>query len=237
MALTVDELQAYCGAALKNARELIDESQLLLKHECYARTYFLSVAAIEETGKAVMAFMGQGRNLADPAVEAKLRANLENHPAKILNAFVPWMLAHEQNPTAFRAALERLLEYVTALRRGREPSMYVDLVPSGTPMKRPAERVRPEVATDCVALVAKCWTIAAAYLATKTPSESTSEQDRFFVLSQHKVRQILETEDFWWYYLSCVESGNWDIAGAAAAYLSEYAGKKTPFKRSEPPLS
>jgi len=67
-ALTPELLREYSGAALDNASELLAEATLLLQHGHRARSYFLAVASIEETGKALMAFDGQGRNLADPVV-------------------------------------------------------------------------------------------------------------------------------------------------------------------------
>ena len=66
--LTLKLLRAYSEAALTNANELVQEASLLYATEHLARAYFLAVAAIEETGKGLLAFDARGRNLADPAV-------------------------------------------------------------------------------------------------------------------------------------------------------------------------
>jgi len=76
---TVDLLREYSAAALHNANELLREASLLCTNGHAARAYFLAVASIEETGKALQAFDAQGRNLADSAVSAKLRRSMEDH--------------------------------------------------------------------------------------------------------------------------------------------------------------
>ena len=75
---TVDLLREYCAAALQNAGELLEEASLLYANGHAARAYFLAVASIEETGKALQAFDAQGRNLADSAVTAKLRRSMDH---------------------------------------------------------------------------------------------------------------------------------------------------------------
>lgn len=62
---TVELLKEYSDAALENAAELLQEASVLHAQGYRARAYFLAVAGIEETGKAVIAFDGQGRNLRD----------------------------------------------------------------------------------------------------------------------------------------------------------------------------
>ena len=65
---SVELLREYCGAAIQNAGELIEEASLLSVNGHAARAYFLAVASIEETGKALHALDAQGRNLGDSAV-------------------------------------------------------------------------------------------------------------------------------------------------------------------------
>src|SRR6266850_4965044 len=86
-------LKDYSLAALGNASELVAEALVLWKHRHFARAYFLAVASIEETGKAYLAFDGQGRNLSDSAVASKLRRAMEDHPQKISHAFTTWLVA------------------------------------------------------------------------------------------------------------------------------------------------
>jgi len=81
--LTPELLQQYHEAALANARALLEEAALLLRYGHHARAYFLAVATIEETGKAVQAFDSMGRNLKDSAVgpcTCTLRINTTGSP-------------------------------------------------------------------------------------------------------------------------------------------------------------
>ena len=74
--LTPALLRAYSAAALQNASELLEEALLLRDNGHMARAYFLAVACIEETGKALQAFDAQNRNMSDPAVCTKLKDSI-----------------------------------------------------------------------------------------------------------------------------------------------------------------
>jgi AbiV family abortive infection protein len=93
--LTSDLLRDYGLAALANASELMAEATLLHDHGHFARAYFLAVAAIEETGKAFIAFDGRGRKLLDPAVASKLKRALEDHRSKITQRLQPGSLQYQ----------------------------------------------------------------------------------------------------------------------------------------------
>ncbi|MEO5954540.1 MAG: AbiV family abortive infection protein [Nitrospiraceae bacterium] len=120
---TVELLREYSAAALQNAAELLEEASLLHENGRAARAYFLAVASIEETGKALQAFDAQGRNLADSAVTAKLRRSMEDHLQKIAAAFTAMLLASQDIPKAVMPAVELMIH----LKHGREPSMYTDI--------------------------------------------------------------------------------------------------------------
>lgn len=62
--------------ALKNARELLSEAQLLVENGHYARGYFLGVACIEEVGKANSAASAAGRDLANIKIRRKVQDEL-----------------------------------------------------------------------------------------------------------------------------------------------------------------
>lgn len=91
--LTSELLQQYRDAALVNAQALLEEAALLLGHEHYPRAYFLAASSIEESGKAVQAFEGLGRNLGDSAVTHRLKLQFEDHSQKVTAAFSPWIQA------------------------------------------------------------------------------------------------------------------------------------------------
>ena len=86
-------LRDHSLAALANASELVSEALVLHKHSHFARAYFLAVASIEETGKAFLAFDGQGRYFADSGVASKLKHAMEDHSQKITSAFTAWLVA------------------------------------------------------------------------------------------------------------------------------------------------
>jgi AbiV family abortive infection protein len=125
MQITADLLRTYSVSALANAGELHAEATLLCSHRHFARAYFLAVASIEETGKAFLAFDGQGRCLSDANVASQLQRALEDHPRKIYAAFIPWLIASQN----FRDSLLTAVGLMGDLRRGREPAMYTDILP------------------------------------------------------------------------------------------------------------
>jgi len=61
-------LKKLSTVSLENAEQLISEAKLLLEQNFLPRAYFLSVAAIEEIGKAYLCFEAATRNLNDSAV-------------------------------------------------------------------------------------------------------------------------------------------------------------------------
>ena len=85
---TISLLRAYREAALINASSLLSEAKLLLDHEHFARTYFLSVAGIEEVGKAAILYQAEGRNLNASDIQSRIRSEVQDHLRKITSAFV-----------------------------------------------------------------------------------------------------------------------------------------------------
>jgi AbiV family abortive infection protein len=163
-----------------------------------ARAYFLAVASIEETGKGLQAFDAQKRNLSDPAVTAKLKVGMGKHAQKINYAFSAWI---ESSQNA-REAIETAIDLMTHLRRGREPSMYSELRTDPDRAQLPRDIVRAEAARDCVSLARDCVAHAISRITDKDPPPVTRAQDRLFTMKSAQFQKILNTADFWWYYLS-----------------------------------
>ena len=120
---TKDLLLEYRDTAMKNAEKLLMEADLLYKHGHLERTYFLSVAAIEETGKAAIIHLSLGRNLQDSAVTSKIKSSLESHTEKINMAFHSSITSHNN----IQDEIMDIVELMVDLSNGREPSMYTDL--------------------------------------------------------------------------------------------------------------
>lgn len=224
--LTAALLRDYSKAALENAQALLDEAAVLLRHGHRARTYFLAVASIEETGKAFLAFDGRGRNLSDPAVETKLRRSLESHPSKINAAFAAWLMA---SPNV-RDSVMPAIDLIIALTHGREPSMYTDIDPVTGQIQRPSNVIRDVAAKDSVRLAAKCLGYAKVHIDKDAPTSRTQAEDQLFSMKSAHLQQILNTEDFWWFYIAEMQSGKVDFAASVGAYRRDYALKDRRFR-------
>ncbi len=226
---TVDLLRKYSTAALRNASELVEEASLLYAHGHMARAYFLAVASIEETGKALQAFDAQGRNLADSAVTVKLKRAMEDHSQKITAAFTAWILA---TPNV-REEVMPTVNLMIHLKRGREPSMYTEIRFDLSKVQVPTTMVRKVAANDCIRLAKSCLAHTEKHIAEKTPEPRTRAQDQLFAMKSGQFQKIANIEDFWWYYIAQLESGNQDLAQAVIQYQKQYVMKGQRFKAPE----
>ncbi|WP_322865411.1 AbiV family abortive infection protein [Aquicoccus sp. G2-2] len=226
--MTADLLRSYSAASLRNADELLVEASLLRDHGHMARAYFLAIACIEEAGKALLCFDSQSRNLADPAINTKLKANTENHGHKINYALSIWAF-FSPDP---RGALEVALKLIPHLKRGREPAMYSDLRSNPDRAQTPSEDVRTKAAHDCVRLAKDCLANAHRHVGEETPVQFTSAQGRMFTMKSAKFQGILNTEDFWWYYISHMEAGQQDIAEAVLGYERDHLKTGALFRQT-----
>lgn len=226
---TVDLLRDYCTAALQNASELLEEASLLFSNGHSARAYFLAVASIEETGKALLAFDAQGRNLRDSAITAKLRKAMEDHSQKITAAFTAMLIASPN----IRDAVMPLVDVMIHLKRGREPSMYTDIRYGESNVQIPAAMVRDVAARDCVQLARDCLVHTQNHIAKEKPEIRSRAEDELFAMKQGLFQEMANTEGFWWYYIARLESGERDFAAAAVAYQRDFVSKGIAFQRPE----
>lgn len=224
--MTAELLRSYSAAALRNADELLVEASLLRDHDHMARAYFLAVACIEEAGKTLIAFDAQNRNLSDPAVCTKLKTTMESHARKINYALSLWALSSPNQREALKVALNLIFH----VKHGREPSMYSDLRTDPDRVQTPREVVRAAAARDCVRLAENCLAHAHRHVREKTPFSFTSAQDRMFTMKSAKFQEMLNTEDFWWYYISRMEAGQQDIAEAVLGYERDHIKTGTAFR-------
>lgn len=225
--LTVDLLAAYRDAAFANAESLAAEAALLLAAGHHARSYFLAVSSIEETGKAVQAADGMRRNLTDPAVRTRLQIQFENHSNKITSAFVPWMAGS----TDLRSEAAAFAEIAMHVKNGREPSMYTDFSADGLRVVSPASVVRAVAAESCIRLCRDLLGRAREYIHSGQISPSTRAEDRFFALNQKTFLKMANTADFWEYYIDRIKGGNNALAPAAVSYHDKYLSKGLPYRR------
>jgi AbiV family abortive infection protein len=227
--MTVSLLRSYREAALSNAKELLTEASLLHDHGHKARAYFLAVACIEETGKALLAFDAQNRNLSDPAVCTKLKTDMENHAQKINYALGIWALSSPEP----REALKVALDLISHLKFGREPSMYTDLRTDPDRVQKPQGVVCATAARDCIRLAESSLNYAHRHVREKTPVKFTAAQDKLFTMKSRKLKEMMNTEDFWWYYISRAEAGQRDFAEAVLGYERDHIKTSTLFRPAQ----
>jgi AbiV family abortive infection protein len=211
-------LRQYADAALSNAAELLEEASLLGAHGHHARAYFLAVSSIEEAGKALLAFDGQGRHLADPAVTTKLMRSMEDHPSKIRAAFVGWLTSS----STVRDAVIPAIDLMIHLQHGREPSMYTEICGDTATVQFPSEVVRKLAAQDCIRLAGNCLAYTRKHVSETKPSLKASADDALFAMKATEFQKILNTEDFWRYYIAQLESGQKDFSVATVQYRNEF---------------
>lgn len=223
--LTTTLLRQYCDAALINAQDLLSEAALLLLNNHLARAYFLAVAAIEEIGKSVQAFDGMGRNLKDSAVSTKLKLQFEDHSQKITAAFIPWLIASPDLRNEIMSFVNIQIDVI----HGREPSMYTDIHFDGPRITTPKSTARPEAANNCIRLAETVLSYTIPYITAK-PKFTSRTQDEFFAMKPSVFLKMANTEDFWWYYISRMESGNKAIEDAVTEYNKKYFSKNVKFK-------
>jgi len=222
-------LKDYSSAALRNAKALLDEASLLLENKHHARAYFLAVSSIEETGKAAQTYSAQGRDLSDPGVTAKLIRSTESHSEKITAAFVAWITAGDNTRNSLLPAINLMI----SLKRGREPAMYSFVNRVSGELFEPIEVVRPVAARDCIKIATNCLAHTEAKLSEQTPTEMTAAQDKMYAMKSGKVNELLNTEDFWWYFIARLENDKKDLAAALIDYQKHYIAKNKVYAVSK----
>lgn len=225
--MKIEELKQLSEAAIENAVALGKEAALLGSHGHFARAYFLSVASIEETGKAVLAHDAQGRNLSNPAVVSKVERLLADHKSKIRGAFMGFL---RTNP---RDQVEKAVELMVALQNGREPAMYTDLSMQGI-VTRPSAVITDKNAISCVRLANDCLVTAKDNVLAHPPEIRSANEDHVFSLSQKQYSTLTRTADFWWYYIDRMETGSSNIHDAIIEYRRDFESKGRRFRPDDP---
>jgi hypothetical protein len=128
-----------------------------------------------------------------------------------------------------RKALKMSLDLIGHLQHGREPSMYSDLRTAPDRAQTPREVVRDSAARDCIRLAENCLAYAHSHMVEKTPAKFTGAQDRLFTMKSAKFQEILNTEEFWWYYISQIEADQKDLAEVVLGYERDHIKTGVPF--------
>ncbi|WP_298772201.1 AbiV family abortive infection protein [uncultured Shewanella sp.] len=226
---TVNILKDLSLASFDNAKQLIKEANLLLKNDHLARAYFLSVAAIEEVGKAYLCFESSERNLSDSAITSKIIKSIESHSNKINAAFHASILT-SKDP---KGAVEKALDLMIALKNGREPSMYTDINYIESKIYTPHYVIRDVAAKDSVRLAEYCNFTTRHYINNNEPSEKSKVDDAVFGLKANVFSNLIKKEDFWWYLIDCFENNKVNTNKIILGYHNEYGRKNKLFRVSD----
>lgn len=225
---TENILKDLSNVSLENAEQLIKEAELLIGQDFFPRAYFLSVAAIEEIGKAFICFESSVRNLNDSAITTSIIKSIENHSSKIGAAFHASILASEDS----RGAIQTAVDLMVILKNGREPSMYTDINYIDSKIYVPNVVVRDNAARDSIKLSQYCFSSTITYIKNSEPLKKTKADDAIFSLKPKTFSKIMEHEDLWWYLLDSLEKYNMSQNEIIIKYNNEYFSKNKFFKTS-----
>jgi AbiV family abortive infection protein len=224
-------LRGYRKAAVDNSRELQYEAALLLRHNHFARAYFLAVTSIEEMGKAMQAFDALGRNVRDPAVSARVRLNFEDYPKRMLAAVFHWM---QMNPEV-REEVMPFIEGLIESKRTSEPAVYMGIDPHSSKISTPNGVIGPHAARRCVHMAQSIFANTVEHVMDAPPKIRTKAEDEFFAMKPTVLQAMTETEDFWRYYVSCLKTGDAAFEAAVVEYSRLYFAKSIKFKEEGKP--
>jgi AbiV family abortive infection protein len=220
--LTLQALNEYQASAFQNASQLITEAETLLARKHFARTYYLACAALEESGKAFLAFSSKGRNLDDPGVQAKIKNHFEDHRSKILSSLGCLL----QSTKKTKEEINHFIEIVFGLEGGRERAMYVDLTAEGAVIS-PKDNITEINAVDCLRLAKAALQAIMEYTSTKLPTKVSSFEDKLYCIRPEKLTQIMTSEDFSEYLLGLAENDpqGFDLKRALVTYHDKFFSK------------
>ncbi len=150
---------------------------------------------------------------------------MESHEKKIIYALCTWA----SDSTNQGAALKAASDLIFHLKGGREPSMYTDLRNDPDRAQTPREIVRAEAARDCIRLAKDSVAYVHRHVIVKEPFKFTVAQNRLFTMKASKLQAMLNTKEFWLYFIARMEAGEKDIAEAVLGYERDHVKSGTPF--------
>lgn len=123
--LNVEQIKTLSEYCLKNASELVSEAQLLFENKKYARSFFLSVLALEETSKRDVLF--EAVFLGEDDKEWKSFWNrFRRHDVKLASMLKDYITirSNRKEHTPF----EIVREYLTKVKMAGEDAKEVNLI-------------------------------------------------------------------------------------------------------------
>lgn len=149
--------------------------------------------------------------------------SMEDHPSKIRAAFVGRLISSP----VIRDAVMPAIDLMIHLLHGREPSMYTEIRRDTATVQFPSKVVREAAAQDCIRVAGNCLAYTRKHVTETKPSQKTRADDELFSMKATEMLKIMNTEDFRWYYIAQLESGQKDFSMAVVQYCKEFfiAGK------------
>lgn len=122
MKLNIKTLKLGIIKNLRNSQELIDEAEILFKNKKYARTYFLSHIAIEESSKCTMLLKIIAFYIWEEEIDIKnVKKRYSNHKEKIKNFELLKILVDEKDYCSID-----LDKQIKILNNSKNESLYVN---------------------------------------------------------------------------------------------------------------
>jgi AbiV family abortive infection protein len=148
--LTLDQAKSARRKALQNARELVEEAELLLDHKRWARALFLCQIAGEEIGKYILLNSVVVCMIAGDVINwTRLWKRLTSHQEKLeLVTFVEDMFLERPLPDQSEKYKEELEAEVRVLEQGKQKSLYCDF--TGEMPHLPSEVIGEDMARNAL---------------------------------------------------------------------------------------
>lgn len=226
-----DLLIQYREAAIENATDLLNEAKVLMKMKYYARSYFLSVVSIEETGKAFSAYIALGRNLNDYGVVKSLKDSFTDHASKITAGISCFLVKAISNGVNLE-----IPQIIECLKFAREKALYVD-ISNGGYVLLPKQTIPPQSARALIKLADNVLKTTAEQIRNNKPPKASSYNDKYFCLmtnSKGQIDKIFYNKDFWKYFSDKLKQGasKTEIQEYIIKYREEFACKNKNYSKN-----
>jgi len=150
--LSIDQIEEARSKVLQNATELIEESELLLANDRFARAYSLAHLACEEMAKIPMLVRAATDKIQRRTVDwKKLDRRLRNHTEKITGIlYIDYLVDPDVENDKDIKRLNESIAKVEDFNTLKNQSLYTTLV--GDTFLRPSEAIPADLATGLVTL-------------------------------------------------------------------------------------
>ncbi|MBL8470007.1 AbiV family abortive infection protein [Methyloversatilis discipulorum] len=198
-------LRTIRDVAIDNARQLLHEAPLLLRHHHHARAALLARVAIEEVGRAVQAFDALGRNVTEESVAMRVKLNFEDYSKRLNAAVFPLLLEEPQRRDEVMAQIDDLIE---AGQNPRDPALYTGVDSLTGRVTTPNGSIGPAAAARRVALAKDIFARGEMLVLFTPPKLRTRAEDRAFALRPGELIAARQGVEAWEVYIENIRAGD-----------------------------